>query len=165
MVDYKGKPFSVSILGDREHHFALPLNPEALPPKVAAALTALADARTNEQKVSKSKERRNPAVTEACDATRAALHHVYDTAAATSKASQQQYAEAFEYGGRRLARALGDAEAAVQQMVTAAQLRHMTTHGHGVGIDPAANTKVIAMLRIIAETIEQLPAAPAIDAE
>ncbi|MGW2620349.1 hypothetical protein [Streptomyces sp. NPDC001500] len=165
MIDVKGTPYSVTIAGDRAHVFAMPRDPEALPEKVAKAYQRLTDAQRAEQQASGKNANNYVAMKEANDAVRDALHRLYDTAASTSKAARQQYGEQFEYGARRYARAVEEAQAALQQVVTAAQLHDQAERGHGVGLNPDAKSKAVMTARLLSETLEQLPALPAIDTE
>lgn len=163
MIDFKGTPYSVSIAGDRGHEFAMPRDIEALHPKVAAAFHALVEAQRTEQATKGANG--TAAKMAAHDVTRSALGELYDVAASTSKTARGQYAEAYDYGARRFARALAEAESALQSVVTAAQLHDQAEHGHGVGLNPAAKSRALMMARLIADTFGQLPALPALDAE
>ena len=165
MIDFKGVPHSFSISGDRSHEFALPRDLELLPEKVAKAYQRVVDAQRAEQQAAGKNHANYTAKKEANDAVRDALTDLYDTGAATSKAARQQYAEAYDYGARRFARALGEAEAALQAVVTAAQLHDQAEHGHGIGLNPGAKSRALMMARLISDTLGQLPALPAIDAE
>jgi hypothetical protein len=165
MIDFQGTPFTVVINGDRGHEFTLPRDRTALHPKVAEAFAELENARSVEQKGMARNSNNYAAKKEANDATRDALHHVYDTAASISKAARQQHEEAFEYAARRYARAIGEAQAALQTLVTAAQLHDMAEHGHNIGINPAAKTPAVTTARLLSVSLDQLPPLPPIDAE
>ena len=165
MLDFKGTPHSVAISGDRTHAFALPRDLGVLPERVAKAYQRVLDAQHAEQKVSAKNGNDYAAMREANDAVRDAVHELYDVAAATSKAARQQYGEQFEYGARRYVRALAEAESALQEAVTAAQLHDQAEHGHGVGINPEARSKAVMTARLLSESLGQMPPLPAIDAE
>jgi len=165
MIDTKGTPYSVSIAGDRGHEFAMPRDLAMLPEKVAKAYQRLVDAHRAEQKAAGKNSTNYAAKKEANDAVRDALADLYDTAAAGSKAARQQYAEAYDDGIRRYARAVAEAEAALQSVVTAAQLHDQAESGHGVGLNPAAKSRAVMIARLLSETLEHLPVLPALDAE
>lgn len=165
MIDAKGTPYSVNIFGDRSHEFALPRDLSLLPEKVATAYQRVVDAQRAEQKDAGKNANNYTAMKEANDKVRDALADLYDTAAAGSKAAQQKAGEAYDYGARRYARAIAEAQAALQSTVTAAQLHDQAEHGHGVGLNPAAKSKAVMIARLLSETLEQMPALPALDAE
>ncbi|MGX9887350.1 hypothetical protein [Streptomyces sp. NPDC002276] len=157
MLD-KGTPCSFAILGDRAHNFAMPRDLTVMPPKVVAAFEKLTAAARAEQKATGHAAR-----LEANSVVRDALGALYDTAASTSKAARQQYDEAFEYAVRRYARALGDAQAALQDVVTSAQLHDQAVNGHAVGLNPEAKTKPVMIARLLADSLEKLPAIPGLE--
>ncbi|MFC8201341.1 hypothetical protein ACFUTV_38990 [Streptomyces sp. NPDC057298] len=164
MIDTKGTPTSFVIAGDRSHEFSMPRDLAVLPEKVAKAYQRLVDARAAEQKASAKNNLNYPAMKAANDAVRDALHELYDTAAATSTAARQQYSEQYEYGLRRYERAIADAQAALQDVVTAVQLHDQAARGHGVGLKPGTGTKPVMIARVLSESLETLPALPALEA-
>ncbi|MGW6261356.1 hypothetical protein [Streptomyces sp. NPDC055085] len=164
MIDYKGVPYSVNISGDREHPFAMPRDLGVLSPKVAAAYEKVVAAQKAEAKDSAKNANNFVAMKDANDAVHAALGELYDVAASTSQAARQQYAEVYEYGVRRYVRAIADAQSALQDIATAAALNDQAAHGHGVGLNPVSTMKSVMTARVLSESLETLPAIPALEA-
>ncbi|MER7927038.1 hypothetical protein ABTY96_28430 [Streptomyces sp. NPDC096057] len=162
MIDTKGTPCSFVVAGDRAHHFAMPRDLGMLPPKVAKAYEKLTDAARAAQELAGKNGGDRAARTEANDTVRAALAELYDQAAATTKAARELYDEQFEYALRRFARAIEDAQNALQGAVTAAQLFDQAANGHAVGLNPGLGTKSVMFARAASETLEKLPKIPAL---
>ncbi|MEU6373943.1 hypothetical protein [Streptomyces sp. NPDC046909] len=163
MLDTKGTPCSFVVAGDRAHNFALPRDLNVMPPKLVKALEKLQAAARAEQESSGKNANNYVAMKEANDKVRDSLNEVYDTAAATSKAARQQYGEAYEYGVRRYLRAIEDARAALQDVVTASLLYDQAAHGSAVGLSSINGVKPAMGAHHIYQALETLPAIPALE--
>lgn len=159
-MDFKGRPYSVVIPGDRAHDFAIPLNRATMPPQISEALDALQAAHEAEQTTAKAKPNNHKVNQAARDATRAALNHLYDTAAATSVSSRQHHQEGYAYAASKLNRALDEAEAALQLLID-----HASQYANpiGVGLDPRTRAKSVTTLRFLATQITDRVAVPDIN--
>ncbi|MEU5892523.1 hypothetical protein ABZ835_37640 [Streptomyces sp. NPDC047461] len=163
MLDTKGTPVSVVIAGDRAHSFALPRDVSVMPPKVLKALEKVQAAAKAEQEASGKNANNFVAMREANDKVRDALNELYDTAAAGSTAARQQYREAFEYGVRRYQRAIEDAQAALQDVVTASLLYDQAANGCAVGLSGLNGVKPAMGAQYIYAALETLPTVPALE--
>jgi hypothetical protein len=164
MLDTQGTPCQFVVAGDRAHSFALPRDLNVMPPKVVKALQKLQAAAKAEQESSGKNANNFVAMREANDKVRDALNELYDTAAAGSKAARQQYAEAFEYGLRRYQRAIEDARAALQDVVTASLLYDQAANGCAVGLSGLNGVKPAMGAQHIYAALETLPAVPELGA-
>lgn len=153
-IDFNGTPFSASVAGDRVHDFRLPRDRSRVPAKTQEALHAVQEALTAE-----AKAKTQAAKQEASDALRAAVEDVYDRAAATSRADRETHREQYTYGAAKLARALEEAQAALQLMADHAQ-QYANPVGVGFPLDVRSNSPAVMQLRLISETIANLPAVP-----
>ncbi|MBY8879749.1 hypothetical protein [Actinacidiphila acidipaludis] len=162
MIDIKGQPLAFSIAGDRQHSFMLPADRTVIPEPVAKALTKATTVRDKNAKDAAKTTHNYAARAEANQALKDALGDVYEAAAAGASAACDQYQAAYDHGARRYARALAEAQEALQQMATARQMWSQAKHGHGVGLDTAANPG-IALLHGLGEELSRLPQLPAID--
>ncbi|MCX5170562.1 hypothetical protein OG616_21455 [Streptomyces antibioticus] len=158
-VDFNGVPVEVSIPGDRAHRFTLPRNRGTLPPKLLKAFEALETAREKQAAVRLTKANDRAALSAAQAAVTEALHGVYDTAAATSRATVEHHREQHAYAVARFERAIGEARTALQAMIDHAQ---QAAHPAGVGFnsDPRAASSEVRLLRVLAEALRDLPAVP-----
>ncbi|OPG03068.1 hypothetical protein B1R27_30080 [Streptomyces sp. GKU 895] len=163
MIDTKGTPCSFVIAGDRAHDFAMPRDLGMLPPKVVKAFEKLTAASRAEQQSMGKNSTNYAAKKEANDLVKTALGELYDTAAATSKAARQQYGEAYEYGVRRYLRAIEDARAALQDVVTASLLYDQAANGSAVGLSSINGVKPAMGAHHIYQALETLPAIPALE--
>jgi hypothetical protein len=164
-IDYKGNQVSFTVAGERQHDFHLPHDASAIPEKIHQAIAAAVKAKDNVTKVSKGKEGWHTDVREANDKLGSAVRDIYDVAASVAKTTQAQAGEQFEYGRRKLDRALVDAQAALQVMMTSAQLWNEATHGPGVGITPKAVGKTETVVHGLSEQLERLMSVPPLDTE
>jgi hypothetical protein len=161
MITFKGVPVTVVIAGDRGHDFMLPHNRGTMPAKTSEALDALLTAQQAEQTISRKKGADRQAWQDASESTRAALADLYDRASSTTVSRRQHHEEAYAFAASKLARALGDAETAVQLLADHAG---QYVHPVGVGIDPASRAKSIAGLRVLAQALDTFPPVPDLNA-
>ena len=152
-IDFNGAPFVASVAGDREHGWRLPLDRSRVPVKTQEALHGVQKALD-----AGAKAKTQAAKQEASEALRAAVGDVYDRAAATSRADRETHREQYAYGAAKLARALEDAQTALQLMADHAQ---QYANPAGVGFPTAgSNSPAVMNLRLVSETIANLPAVP-----
>lgn len=156
-VDFNGTPVSANVAGDREHRFFLPHDQSTVPPKTLTALAAVQEAVSTEAKAKTPAAKR-----EATDALRAAVGDLYDRASSTSRAAREYHREGYSYGAAKLARALGEAEAALQLMADHAQ-QYDNPVGVGFAADRRDRSKAVMQLHLIADTLGSLPAVAELD--
>lgn len=153
-VDFKGSPFGASVAGDRMHEFRMPLDRTTVPAKTLKALEAVQEAVKGTEKAHGPKAQQ-----EASDALRAAVGDLYDRAASTSRSDREQHREGFAYASAKFARAMGEAEAALQSMADHAQQFDNPT-GVGFKVDHRDNSRAVMQLHLIADALKNMPAAP-----
>ncbi|WP_455362002.1 hypothetical protein [Streptomyces sp. SYSU K21746] len=160
-ITFKGESISFVIAGDRSHDFMIPNNRATMPTKTAEALDALLAAQKNEQTVTAKNNSSATAKQESCEATRQVLNDLYDQASATTGSRRLHHEEQYAFAGAKFARALADAEAALQLLAD-----HALQHANpvGVGFDPGTRSKAVARLRCLAAELANLSAVPPIDA-
>lgn len=158
-VDFNGVPFQVTVPGDRAHYFVLPRDRSTVTPKMLKAFEQLETARDNEATARSKKGDDRASIAAAQDAVKDALHGVYDTAAATSRATVEHHREQAAYATARFGRAIGEAQVALQAVVDHAR---QAAHEGGVGFpsDPRLTSPTVQQLRVISETLANLPAVP-----
>ncbi|MGW3846891.1 hypothetical protein [Streptomyces fagopyri] len=163
-IDFNGVPAEYSVNGDRVHRFQLPRDRGALPEKVAAALGRADAAREAEVKAFKRDGNDHNAHRSANEKVGAAVGDLYDVASATSRARRERHIEEFNYGAAKFARAMGEAEKALQVMADHAQ---QAVNGTGVGIsaDASKGSKTVTGLRYLVDQMAALPAVPALAEE
>ncbi|MFG2473539.1 hypothetical protein [Streptomyces fagopyri] len=163
-VDFNGTPIGYNVHGDRQHDFTLPRNRDALPEKVAAALGKADAARDAEQKAYAKDGNDRAGHRAANEKLGAAIGDAYDKAAASSRARREHHIEEYNYAAAKFARAMGDAEAALQMMADHAQLAVNPT---GVGFNAAASqgSKTVTGLRFLVDQMRALSPVPALDEE
>jgi len=154
VTDFKGTPMGATVPGDRTHEFRLPLDRSTMPPKTLAALDAVQEAVKTA-----SSARSHKAQQEAGDAVRSAVGDLYDRAASTSRADREHHQEGYAYASAKFARAVGEAQAALQAMADHAQQADNPT-GVGFKADHRANSPALVQLRLIADALTSLPAVP-----
>jgi len=162
MIDIKGQALAFSIAGDREHSFMLPVDRNTIPEQVAKALAKATAVRDKNAKDAAKLAHNYAARAEANQTLKDALGDVYEAAAASASAACDQYQAAYDHGTRRYARAMQEAQEALQQMATARQMWSQAKHGHGVGLDTAVNPG-LGLIHGLAEQLGRLPQLPAID--
>lgn len=163
-MSFRGSNVSITPPLHGTHSIELPHDRTALPPRVLEALedALTADATYREINAKKSSKQ---ARDEAGEALTAAWLHLEDVAASTSETSQNHHREAYAYAERRLQRALGEAQAAVQALGTHASLYDTAaTAPATIGLNRKTNSKAVAVLRCIQDELNNLSAAPPIDA-
>jgi hypothetical protein len=153
-IDFNGTPTGATVAGDRHHEFRMPRDRTTVPPKTLAALTAVQDAVEVSSKATTPKARQ-----QATDAVRAAVGDLYDRAASTGRADREHHREGFAYSAAKFARALADAEAALQRMADHAQ-QFDNPAGVGFKVDHRDRSQAVMRLHLIAEALGNVPAAP-----
>ncbi|MFJ9376824.1 hypothetical protein [Streptomyces sp. NPDC101455] len=151
-IDFNGSTLSACVPGDRTHEWRLPTDRSRIPARTQEALNAVEEATEAQRKA------KTPAAkSDVAEALRTTVHDLYDRAASTNRADRETHREGYGYGAAKLARALGDVEAALQLMADhAAQYDNGT--GIGFPLDRNVRTKPVMQLRLIADTISNLPA-------
>lgn len=165
MLDTKGTSYAVSIAGDRMHYFTLPRDLGVMPTKTVKALEKLRAVDSEERESGAKTSLNYMERKQASDKTHAALAELYDTAASQAKAARQQYGEMFEYGVRKYARAIEDARAALQDVVTAALLHDQAAHGCAVGMSDIGAVKPATDAHQIYQALEALPGIAGLEGE
>lgn len=159
MTDFNGTPFEAVVNGDRAYRFVLPVDRGTVPPKMLEALEMVEKARKGETSVRSKKPNDHAAQLAANEAVRDAVHYVHDTAAATSRASAEHHAEGYAYASAKFTRAIGEAQAALQQLADHLQ---QVDNPAGVGFkdDRRANSPAVLQLHVLADTFKNMPAVP-----
>lgn len=165
MITLKGQSVSFNIAGDRAHTFEVPTDRSQLHDKVAAALAAVEEARTAEQKVMTKRPNDRAGQLEANEAVKSAVGELYDVASVNAAATREHATERYDLAARRYSRAIEQAKAALQDAATAAQIHHHAAHSHGVGIDFRANSRAVVTAHDLSDRLDKQAALPAIDAE
>ncbi|MEW1580871.1 hypothetical protein AB0407_22555 [Streptomyces microflavus] len=160
-VSFKGESIGIVIAGDRSHDFMLPADPTTMPPKISEALNATLDAQKNEQAADRKKNSDHQAKADAREGTKQALNNLYDVAAVSAGSRRDFHQEGYTLASLRLARALAEADAAIQTLACHAQ---QAANPSGVGINPTQSNKTIATLRALADDLATLTPVPALDA-
>ncbi|MHC3471221.1 hypothetical protein ACYF6T_21340 [Streptomyces sp. 7R007] len=155
-IDFNGVIVSACVPGDRTHEFRLPRDRSRVPAKTLEVLNAMEAAAEKERQAKTPAARRD-----AAEALRGAVHDVYDRASSTTRADRETHLEGYAYGAAKLARALGEAEAALQLMADHAQ---QFDNPVGVGF-PAdrRRSKAVMQLQLIAETLKGVASPLALD--
>lgn len=161
MIDFKGSPVGYNVHGDRQHEFMLPRDRGALPQKVAAALAKADAALASEQKVHAKDGNDLTGHRAANEKVGAAVGDVYDVASSTSRARREHHIEEYNYAAAKFARAMGEAEAALQMAADHAQ---QAVNPVGVGFSAGASqgSKTVAGLRFLCDQMAALSAVPAL---
>jgi hypothetical protein len=154
VIDFNGSPTGATVAGDRHHEFRMPRDRATVPPKTLAALTAVEDAVDAASKATTPKAKQ-----QATDAVRAAVGDLYDRAASTSRADREHHHEGYAYGAAKLARALADAQAALQLMADHAQ-QYDNPSGVGFKANSRDKSPTVMRLHLISEALGNMPAAP-----
>jgi hypothetical protein len=158
VTDFNGTPVSACIPGDRTHEFRLPLDRTTIPARTQTALQAVEDARKAVADASGRKEQ-----ADANEALRAAVGDLYDRASSTSRADREHHREGFAYGAAKLARALADAQAALQLMAD-----HLQQYDNPSGVGFKANSRdkspAVMRLHLIGDALGTMPAVPELGA-
>lgn len=154
MIDFNGSIVAAMVPGDREHQFRLPCDRSTMPPKTLAALEAVQEAVK-----ATAGARSHKAQQEAGDGVRAAVGDLYDRSASTSRADREHHQEGYAYSSAKFARALAEAQAALQAMADHAQQADNPT-GVGFKADHRANSPAVVQLHLIADALRTMPAAP-----
>ena len=149
-IDFNGTIVSACVAGDRTHEFRLPLDRSRVPAATLETLNAMEAAADKERKAKTPTGRQ-----EAAEALREAVHDVYDRAASTSRKDRDTHQEGYAYGVAKLARALGEAQAALQLMADHAQ---QYDNGTGVGFKlDRRRSKAVMQIQLIADTLSSAP--------
>lgn len=159
MTDFNGSPAGALVHGDRTHTFVLPLDRSTVPAKTGEALDVLEEALKSEGSIRSKKPNDHAAHQAANEAVRDAVHYVYDTAAATSRARAEHHREGYNYASAKFIRAIAEAQAALQLLAD-----HMQQADNPVGVgfkeDRRANSPAVLQLHVLADTLRNMPAVP-----
>jgi hypothetical protein len=158
VTDFNGTTVSACIPGDRTHEFRLPLDRSTIPPRTQKSLQAVEDARKAVADASGRKEQ-----ADANDALRAAVGDLYDRASSTSRADREHHHEGYAYGAAKLARALADAQAALQLMADHVQ-QYDNPSGVGFKTNSRDKSPAVMRLHLIADALDTLPSSPELGA-
>lgn len=164
-ITLKGTTRTFVVAGDRAHEFTVPLDRDQLHPKVLKALDALQAAGDAEQKVMREKRSDRAAMADANDAIRDAVDNLYDVAGANARPTREHAAEQYDMAARRYARAIEQAQGALQSAVTAAQVFDLAAGGHAVGISDKSRALAVTTAHMLSQQIDALVALPAVDAQ
>lgn len=164
MIDFNGNVVSYTVNGRATYEFTLPRDRSTLPEKVTASLGRADAALDAERKAHKKDGNDHHAHRAANEKLGAAVDDVYDVASASSRARREWHLEGYNYASAKLARALGEAERALQTMADHSQ-QAVNPTGVGISRDASKAAKVVVQLRFYAEQLAALPSVPSLEGE